>query len=109
MDKIESVIAELRAVTGEMAAQADLGGEEFAKLLQRRGELIRELCASAFDPRDYRLGSIVRDGDAVLARTRSRRNTLREEAANLRRLASLVGGMKSTLFQPERSGVDINA
>ncbi len=109
MDELQNVLSELRAVTREMALQPDLTSDAFAKLLRRRGELIHSLCSRAFDTSDSRVGAIVREGEALLARARSRRDSLRSEAASLNLLANLVGGMKSTLAQPRRREVDVTA
>ena len=109
MDPVQDVIAELREVTRKLAVAVQLDTGEFTQLLMRRGELIRCLCSGAFDPSDARITAILRDGEHILDRARTRRELLKSEASSLELLGSFCGGIRSTIPRKEHAAVDVTA
>lgn len=109
MDPVQDVITELRDVTRKLAGAAKLDSGEFTQLLTRRGELIRCLCSGVFDPSDARITAILRDGEHILDKARTRREMLKSEASSLELLNSLCGGIRSTIPRKEHAAVDVTA
>lgn len=108
MEQNDNLIGELRDLTNEMAVHPEPESEAFHKMIERRGELIRSVCSAGFNPARDNIQSILAEGELILARVRSRRDLLRGEIANLKRVARLVGGIKSTLAQPAPARLDIS-
>jgi hypothetical protein len=88
-------IAELSQLTCQMA-DTDPGADSFGAMLERRGELMQQLCG-ALDAGDPRITLIERDGAALQSKLESRCVVLREELISLGRTAVVVDSVRSTL------------
>jgi len=107
MDDVPDTLAQLAAITSEMAALQDLAGQRLADLLEQRGALIRQLLAGSFDPADPRLTSIITDADRLQERLHRRADSLRRDLSGVRATGALMAAVQSTLIQPESNALDI--
>lgn len=109
METMRDTIAELAAVTAEMAEMQDLGGRKFSDLLERRGALIRKLIAEHFDADDSRLTSIITSVDQVQERLRRRADSIRGELSSLQATEALMRAVQSTINKPKKSELNVSA
>jgi hypothetical protein len=110
MNPNHDTIAELEALTAEMAETQDLGGKRLNDLLEKRGKLIRCLIASNFDAADCRLVSIIAHADQLQERLQRRAESIRSDLSGLETTRLLMAAVKSTLSAPQPPvGLDISA
>jgi len=101
-------IAELEAVTAEMAAVRDLGDERLHVLLEKRGALIQSLIGTNWDPRDERLASIIANASQLQERLHKHAESIRGDLLSLESAGTLISAVRSTFGAPQRGGIDIN-
>lgn len=110
MEELHDTIAELAAVTAEMAEIQDLGAKRLSDLLEKRGALIRQLVVNQFDANDPRLASIVADADRLQERLRKRADSIRVDLDSLRATDALISAVRSTFNTPvTTSALNISA
>ena len=109
METTQDTIAELAAITAEMAETQDLGGRRFSDLLEKRGALIRKLIAERFDAGDSRLTSIITNVDQLQERLHRRADSMRDELASLQMTETLMRAVQSTFNAPNKSELNISA
>ena len=100
MEEIHDTIAELAAVTAEMAEMQDIGAKRLSDLIDRRGALIRHLIVNEFDANDPRLAAIVADADRLQEKLRKRADSIRVDIETLRATDALMSAVRSTLNTP---------
>jgi hypothetical protein len=103
----DDTIAELEAVTAEMAALQDLAGARLNDLLDRRGILIRRLIATDWDTSDSRLASIVANAAELQERLQKHADSVRGDLLRLESAGVLMGAVRSTLAAPQSNSIDI--
>ncbi len=109
MEETQDIIAELAAITAEMAEMQDIGGKKLSDLLERRGELIRKLIAGRFDPGDGRLALIIADADQLQERLRTRADLIRHDLSSLQATEALMRAVQSTINAPKESELNVSA
>lgn len=107
MEEPHDTIAELAAVTSEMAEMQDLGAKRLSDLLEKRGRLLRRLIAEPFDAGDKRLTSVILDADRLQERLQKRADSIREELTRVNSTAALMEAVQSTFTPSKPSSVDV--
>jgi hypothetical protein len=107
MNDVPDTLAQLAAITSEMAALQDLAGKRLADLLEARGALIHQLIAGSFDPNDNRLATIISDADRLQEKLQRRAGALRRDLSGVKATGALMAAFQSTLNQPETNVLDI--
>lgn len=107
MNNVPDTLAQLAAVTSEMAALQDLAGKRVADLLETRRALINQLIAGAFDPADTRLKMIISNADLLQERLQRRADTLRQDLSGVTAAGTLLSAVRSTLARPAANALDI--
>ena len=107
MNEVPDTLAQLAAITSEMAALQDLAGKRLADLLEARGALIHQLIDGSFDPNDNRLSTIISDADRLQEKLQRRAHSVRRDLSGVRATGALMAAVQSTLFQPETNSLDI--
>jgi hypothetical protein len=109
MEAVDDTIAELEAVTAEMAGMQDLAGKRLSDLLEKRGMLIRRLIANGFDAGDSRLMSIIADAERLQERLKRHADSIRRDLAGLETAGRLLTAVGSTLSTQQPKSLDISA
>lgn len=100
MNEVHDTIAELAAVTAEMADVQDLGTGRLSDLIEKRGALIRRLILNRFDADDPRFASIIADADRLQERLRKRADSIRVDLESLKATDALISAVRSTFNAP---------
>lgn len=109
MEEVHDTIAELAAITAEMAEMQDTGGRKLSDLLEKRGTLVRQLISEGFDAGDSRLASIITNADYLQERLRKRADSIRDDLSSLQATGALMRAVQSTFTVPEQNELNISA